>query len=127
MRYVIYNKETGKILQSTPVSDIDLIMDSDYDDSAAYITVPDNFNTANHKVDPIRKRVVLKESNEDYQRKVNISKMRQKRNMLLQESDWVELPSNVNRFGPELSQQWHDYRQALRDMDFTNPVWPLKP
>jgi hypothetical protein len=52
---------------------------------------------------------------------------RQKRNLLLQESDWTQsADSPVNR------QTWAEYRQKLRDITetFSSPedvIWPLKP
>lgn len=54
-----------------------------------------------------------------------------KRNQLLQESDWTELPSARERLGEEMYQKWMDYRQALRDVtkqpDPLNIVWAVKP
>lgn len=52
-----------------------------------------------------------------------------KRNQLLTESDWTQLP-DVS-LTAEQKQAWIEYRQALRDFpavcDPTNPVWPEKP
>jgi hypothetical protein len=52
--------------------------------------------------------------------------IRTKRNMLLQETDWMALSDNT------LTQEWVDYRQALRDVTdqegFPFEVeWPAKP
>lgn len=52
-----------------------------------------------------------------------------KRNLLLRESDWVELPSAQTR--PNIS-DWLKYRQDLRDVpqqpDYPKQVtWPIKP
>ena len=52
--------------------------------------------------------------------------VRQQRNGLLRDSDWVS-GSDVT-----MSTAWRTYRQALRDLpsntsDPTNPVWPTKP
>ena len=54
--------------------------------------------------------------------------LRLQRNILLTESDWTQLPDTVvlNK------QAWLDYRQNLRDvdfstLDFSNPTWPIKP
>ena len=54
--------------------------------------------------------------------------VRAKRNVLLTESDWTDLPNTPL----SNKQEWLDYRQALRDIPstFTNPedvVWPTKP
>lgn len=50
-----------------------------------------------------------------------------KRNTLLANSDWTELPSNQARKSEEWRQAWAAYRQALRDIDLSNPVWPQPP
>ena len=55
-------------------------------------------------------------------------KKRAKRTTLLRESDWTQLPDVP--FGAPRVQAWRDYRQALRDIDFTDPdniVWPTEP
>jgi hypothetical protein len=52
-----------------------------------------------------------------------------KRNNLLFQSDWTQLP-DIN-FSNELKQQWVIYRQSLRDItkqeSFPNVVWPIPP
>ena len=61
--------------------------------------------------------------------------LRQERNRLLAETDWVTIQSidaSVDGFGLQLPMDWMNYRQALRDLpanttDPTNPVWPVKP
>lgn len=50
-----------------------------------------------------------------------------RRHHLLATSDWTELPSNQARKSQEWRVAWAEYRQALRDMDLDNPVWPQKP
>lgn len=44
------------------------------------------------------------------------------RDRLLKESDWTQLPD-----APVDQARWAIYRQALRDLDMTNPDWPVKP
>lgn len=55
--------------------------------------------------------------------------IRQKRDSLLKESDYVDLPNTP--LDPEVKAQWITYRQQLRDFpgtcDPVNPVWPEKP
>lgn len=55
--------------------------------------------------------------------------IRTKRNQLLTECDWTQLPDAP--LTAEQKQAWAVYRQALRDMPETcdpcNPVWPMKP
>jgi hypothetical protein len=61
--------------------------------------------------------------------------LRQKRNRLLAESDWVSMKAidaSIDGLGIQLPQVWMDYRQALRDLpanttDPANPDWPVKP
>ena len=53
--------------------------------------------------------------------------IREKRNRLLAETDWMVLSDTT-----EISDDWKNYRQALRDLpantsDPTNPTWPTKP
>jgi hypothetical protein len=55
-----------------------------------------------------------------------------KRNQLLAESDWTQLPDARSAMGAEKAAEWDAYRQALRDI--TNQpgypaeiVWPVKP
>ena len=50
-----------------------------------------------------------------------------RRHDLLAQSDWTELPSNQARKSPEWAAAWAAYRQAVRDIDLENPVWPTKP
>jgi hypothetical protein len=57
--------------------------------------------------------------------------VRQKRNQLLQQSDWTDTASALARLGQELYNQWQTYRQALRDVtdqpDPFNITWPTPP
>ena len=61
--------------------------------------------------------------------------LRQERNRLLAESDWVSMKAidaSIDGLGIQLPQVWMDYRQALRDLpantvDPANPIWPVKP
>tara|TARA_R100000231_G_C5205036_1_gene128682 strand:+ start:226 stop:507 length:282 start_codon:yes stop_codon:yes gene_type:complete len=53
--------------------------------------------------------------------------IREKRNRLLAETDWMVLSDTT-----EISDAWKTYRQALRDLpantsDPENPTWPTKP
>lgn len=58
--------------------------------------------------------------------------MRQERNRLLANSDWVELPTAIARLTAEQFSAWMTYRQALRDVPaqegFPNTItWPTQP
>lgn len=62
---------------------------------------------------------------------VTAEDMRNKRNILLAESDWTQLP-DVPAWVSERISEWVVYRQALRDVpqqsEFpTNINWPTKP
>jgi hypothetical protein len=56
--------------------------------------------------------------------------VRNKRNMLLAECDWVVVRSH--EVGDEVADEWKTYRQALRDIPFqsgfpSSVEWPKKP
>jgi hypothetical protein len=55
-----------------------------------------------------------------------------KRNQLLLESDFADLPVTQARLTDAQKAEWATYRQALRDLPSTarfpwDPVWPIKP
>ena len=61
---------------------------------------------------------------------MQLNKLRQERNFLLSETDWVS--SKYYDLGQPVPEEWVAYRQALRDLpanteDPANPVWPTKP
>jgi hypothetical protein len=67
---------------------------------------------------------------ETYERDVlpglQLEQLRQRRNQLLNETDYLALADST------LTDEMRDYRQALRDLpantvDPANPVWPTKP
>ena len=66
---------------------------------------------------------------------IQLEQLRQRRDQLLAETDWVTLKAidlSNDGLGIQLPQVWMDYRQALRDLpantvDPANPVWPVKP
>jgi hypothetical protein len=56
----------------------------------------------------------------------------EKRDKLLQESDWTDLVSASGRLGNTKHKAWQAYRQSLRDITLqpgypTNITWPTKP
>ena len=68
--------------------------------------------------------------NEDV-RQFNLIQLRIKRDILLQQCDWVVSISD-SPLPQEKIDEWKVYRQALRDLptateDPTNPVWPVAP
>ena len=57
---------------------------------------------------------------------LQLENLRQRRNQLLSETDYLALADST------LTDEMRDYRQALRDLpantvDPANPVWPVKP
>ena len=57
---------------------------------------------------------------------------RTKRNQLLADSDWTQLPDARNAMGTDKAAEWDAYRQALRDITeqagFPREIeWPTKP
>ena len=61
---------------------------------------------------------------------VAVIEIRTKRNRLLYESDWTQLPNGP--LSSELQTAWATYRQALRDVTAqpgfpTDVVWPTSP
>jgi hypothetical protein len=61
-----------------------------------------------------------------------VADIREKRNSLLKDSDWIELPSAVARLTTEQRSFWETYRQALRDLpsqtNFPEQItWPEIP
>jgi hypothetical protein len=55
-----------------------------------------------------------------------------KRNQLLLESDFADLPATQARLTDAQNQAWSTYRQALRDLPASSrfpwdPAWPVKP
>lgn len=58
-----------------------------------------------------------------------IEDIRFKRSVLLQQSDWTQMPDSP--LTSEKKAEWAIYRQALRDFpetcDINNPIWPTPP
>jgi len=60
----------------------------------------------------------------------NLIQLRRKRDILLQQCDWVLVPDTP--LSQEKIDEWKVYRQALRNLpsvteDPANPVWPVAP
>lgn len=58
---------------------------------------------------------------------VHLGELRRRRNALLSQSDWTQLPD-----APASASAWASYRQELRDLpettdDPANPTWPTPP
>ena len=103
------------------------IVDSDADyylkDNVLKI-IPPNTNNSNYYFNIVQEKWVI--NTLALQRE-----LRTKRNKLLVDSDYIELPSTQLRMTDEKLNEWLEYRQALRDIttqtDLENIIWPIKP
>lgn len=62
----------------------------------------------------------------------NLNELREERNKLLAETDYIEMPTKWATLTTEQQTAWATYRQALRDITETytsldDVVWPEKP
>lgn len=136
-QYSLYN-EDGKILFSAigEMDDLELgsnyVIEEYYDPNKYYIDVKNNKAieipeqpSENHKFNYKTKQWELFVPIENIEQEV-----KWKRNLLLQQSDWTQIPNNP--LTTEKQQEWATYRQELRDI--TNQtgypfdvVWPVPP
>lgn len=133
-KYVLFEKKTGKIVSSGTSFHVDRLETSDlgviagqsvdnvqnaYVKHGAIMTMPDKPSEF-HQWDYARSAWV-------FVTEAAWAVVRAKRNVLLQQTDWTQLPDV-----PFLTKQdWAEYRQALRDItNQQNPLnilWPLQP
>lgn len=121
MKIINYNLETGDILQivTWPYKSIE---DTPYPNGIVIDSFL-NIDDRTTKVDVDTKKLIPKEPDiPDPQKQWEI--ITDKRTLLLQETDWTQLPDV-----PEKTKlKWKDYRQALRDItkqpDPYNIDWP---
>ena len=66
--------------------------------------------------------IVTKESRQFAERREARDRVRAERNRRLAASDWTMLED-----APADRARWKLYRQALRDLDMSDPVWPEAP
>ncbi len=64
-------------------------------------------------------------SKEEYQKEQYIFQLKSIRNQRLANTDWTQIPDN--NLTAECKEEFRIYRQALRDIDFNNLVWPEIP
>ncbi|QOJ19477.1 MAG: hypothetical protein HRU77_01455 [Gammaproteobacteria bacterium] len=133
-KYVLYEKKTGKVLSSgtsfyverLETDELGVIIDESVNDvQKVYVRNGQIMHMTDkpspfHEWDYVRSAWVFSEE-------LAWRDVRMKRNTLLQQSDWTQLPDV-----PALTMQaWIDYRQKLRDItnqqDPMNIVWPSKP
>lgn len=124
---VIYDPETGRITQTMqgtlaniastgPYVIVDKLMNYDVD-----------YKVVDGKLVPRDPAELLAE-----QTAAETVRVRNIRNSMLADTDWVELPSASSRLTPEKLTEYLNYRQALRDVTSQegfplNVVWPTLP
>jgi hypothetical protein len=137
MNYTIYNLTTGEIYSSGSVPDVSiqkvpegfaLILQqsnpfTDYIVNGEVISLPPKPETGAYVFDYSQQKWV-----EDTQEQE--SDVLAKRNSLLQQSDWTQIPNNP--LTPEQQEAWAIYRQELRDVTSQsgypfNVIWPTPP
>lgn len=124
--YIIYDQDGNIKVILQPQADINELIKS-YP-GCSYINKPKDLKSIeNKKIDVVSKKVINKIPQVEFESLKTQNKNRDRRNVLLSRSDWTELPSNIKRFGPVKCKEWDDYREALRDVNLTNPIWPTKP
>jgi hypothetical protein len=122
IEYTVYNSE-GHFVMAKMTSDTELPILSDGNVAVAGL---------HHLMTRLINNNVVEFSDEE---KLEIAtteaadNLRSKRNKILRESDWIDLPNSS--MSDTAKQDWLTYRQALRDLpsstDVLNPVWPTPP
>jgi hypothetical protein len=137
MNYTIYNTLNGQILNSGSVPDISIQIvpqgftltpqqsnpSTDYVVNGKVIPLPPKPATGAYVFDYSQQKWV--EDTQEQQAEVLA-----KRNSLLQQSDWTQIPNNP--LTAEQQQAWAVYRQELRDVTSQsgypfNVIWPTPP
>jgi hypothetical protein len=137
--YIVYDSRNGKILRSVFCTEDDSLMqtmetweniiegqakdDENYIENNKIVAIPSK-PSINHIFDYQTKKWILGDI--DYV----VQEIKIKRNKLLQESDWTQIPNNPLTI--EKQQEWAVYRQLLRDITKqpgypANVVWPQQP
>jgi hypothetical protein len=137
--YIVYDDRNGKILRSVFCTENDSLIqiketwekiiegqakdDENYIENNKIISISTK-PSINHVFDYETKTWVL--GNVDY----IAEQIKEKRNKLLKEFDWTQLPNNPLTL--EKQQAWAVYRQQLRDIPQqsgypTNVIWPTQP
>jgi hypothetical protein len=111
-KYGFYNTDSG-----VPVPEGSILVDQDQ-----YLKFIHEMNNNNKKLVLVKGKLVLK----NFVSKTTWDIVRGKRNRLLRQSDYSQLPDY-----PGDSEAWAKYRQELRDIttqkDPNEIVWPTKP
>lgn len=121
----IYNKQTGEILGI--VSGANSAIDND---DEGYLN--GQYDALEYKVvngQVVAKTDAEKQSYDDTRNAETVDSLRDRRNVLLSQSDWTQSPDSPLTDAKKA--EWRTYRQALRDItntsDPANVTWPSKP
>ena len=123
----IYNKETKIVVQNMTIKDIStLALDESKFDYIEGLYEPEKYKVVDGVAQLYTKA---------YASGINTTLVRKRRNILLQESDWTQVPDSP--LSDSKKAEWATYRQQLRDMmssytdSETNTVenitWPTRP
>jgi hypothetical protein len=121
----IYNKQTGEILGT--ISGVNAAVDNDNEGF-----LDGQYDALEYKVvngQAVAKTDAEKQSYDDTRNAETVDSLRDRRNILLAQSDWTQSPDSPLTNAKK--QEWAVYRQQLRDMPSTadpeNPTWPSQP
>lgn len=124
---VIYDQTTGQILTFTkPEQDYVRVMRNWPNSASAEVDrIIDQKDLAKWRINVATSELEQYRTNEQLAQEAAIAKNRIKRNGLLTQSDWTQVTDN--NLSEEQRAEWRVYRQALRDIDLADPVWPIAP
>jgi hypothetical protein len=121
----IYNKQTGEILGT--ISGVNAAVDNDNEGF-----LDGQYDALEYKVvngQAVAKTDAEKQSYDDTRNAETVDSLRDRRNILLAQSDWTQSPDSPLTNAKK--QEWAVYRQQLRDMPSTadpeNLTWPSQP
>lgn len=121
----IYNKQSGEILGT--ISGMNTALDNDDEGF-----LDGDYNALEYKVvngQAVAKTDAEKQSYHDIRNAETIDSLRDRRNVLLAQSDWTQAADSPLTDAKKA--EWRTYRQALRDItdtsDPTTVTWPTPP
>jgi len=126
-RYLVYDKESGKILTALQTANDPKV---DVPDGCDYIESEENF--INKKIDIVNKKVI--EDTGTIEKAISTKDLiRRERNYILLTTDWTQMPDAP--LSDAKKAEWATYRQQLRDLpssyteddDLNSIVFPTKP
>lgn len=122
----IYKKQTGEILGT--VSGVNSAVENDDEGF-----LDGQYDALEYKVlngQAVAKTDAEKQSYDDARNAETIDSLRNKRNILLAQSDWTQAPDTSLTDAKKA--EWRTYRQSLRNLpentsDPSNTLWPTRP